>query len=288
MKCDECLLNLEEYVDGELDQPTQCSVTAHLSFCKPCQQAHQELRQEQALFACYERNLEISPALWTGIKARLDAEKGTVSPSRLDRLSLWVASLFHTPQLSPVFAVLLVCLAVGVTVWIMKSNHPQPKPEVSQREIPTKTSPVPPIAPGNEMANNQGGVRSLPTQVPVPVRTTSKNKQNAVPKKKVSPEMLVHEAEQKYLAAINLLQHDVNQRRSQLNPQVIARLDSTLQAIDRTITDTRLFVKNNPSDPIAVQYMLTAYSKKIEVLREMAGSTAVIRPQERATTELPN
>jgi hypothetical protein len=42
--------------------------------------------------------------------------------------------------------------------------------------------------------------------------------------------------------------------------------------IDNTIAETRRAVRENPDDPIALQYMLSAYAKKIDVLREVARS----------------
>jgi hypothetical protein len=54
---------------------------------------------------------------------------------------------------------------------------------------------------------------------------------------------------------------------------MLARFDAALGDIDRTIKDTRRVVNENPGDPIALQYLLAAYSKKVDVLREMtAGS----------------
>jgi len=78
----------------------------------------------------------------------------------------------------------------------------------------------------------------------------------------------VREAEQKYLAAIAILTKDVNKR--QLDPMVKARFDSALAAIDRTIEETRQAARKNPNDPAALQYMLAAYAKKVDVLRDIA------------------
>jgi hypothetical protein len=50
---------------------------------------------------------------------------------------------------------------------------------------------------------------------------------------------------------------------------VLARFDASLAEIDRTIKETRQVVRQNPEDPIALQYLLAAYSKKVDVLREM-------------------
>lgn len=85
-----------------------------------------------------------------------------------------------------------------------------------------------------------------------------------------APDRLVREAEQKYLAAIRLLARDASGRRARLDADARARFEQTLAAVDRTIADTRRAAREHPRDPVAVQYMLTAYAKKVELLREMA------------------
>ena len=80
----------------------------------------------------------------------------------------------------------------------------------------------------------------------------------------------MREAEQKYLAAIAILSRDLKIRGSQLDPRLRAQFEGALVAIDRTIAETRQAVRQRPSDPQVVQYMLTAYAKKVEVLQEMA------------------
>jgi hypothetical protein len=54
---------------------------------------------------------------------------------------------------------------------------------------------------------------------------------------------------------------------------MVARFDSALTDIDRTIKDTRRVVRDNPEDPIALQYLLAAYSKKVDALRGMSAAT---------------
>jgi hypothetical protein len=85
----------------------------------------------------------------------------------------------------------------------------------------------------------------------------------------LTPAQLVRDAEYKYLTAIAMLSRDVNRRRPQLDPMMLARFDASLAEIDRTIRETRQVVRGNPEDPIALQYLLAAYSKKVDVLREM-------------------
>jgi hypothetical protein len=85
-----------------------------------------------------------------------------------------------------------------------------------------------------------------------------------------SPDQLVREAEKRYQAAIKILERDVKNRRTQFDRETLARFDETLTSIDRTIAETRKAVRQQSSDPVAVQYMLSAYAKKVEVMREMA------------------
>jgi hypothetical protein len=96
------------------------------------------------------------------------------------------------------------------------------------------------------------------------------NRQPQANGRKPTPDELVREAEQKYVAAIAMLSRDVNSRRSRLDPKMAARFEQTLAAVERTIADTRRAVREHPGDPVAAQYMLTAYAKKVDVLREMA------------------
>jgi type VI protein secretion system component VasF len=82
---------------------------------------------------------------------------------------------------------------------------------------------------------------------------------------------LVREAEQKYVEAIAMLSRDVTRRRSRLDAETAARFERTLAAVNRTIADTRRAVRQHPGDPLAAKYMLTAYAKKVDVLREIIG-----------------
>ena len=69
MKCEENLI--EEYLDGELSAEDQDEVSAHLITCTSCAEAFAELTAEQELFARYDREIEVSPAVWNGIEERI-------------------------------------------------------------------------------------------------------------------------------------------------------------------------------------------------------------------------
>jgi hypothetical protein len=80
---------------------------------------------------------------------------------------------------------------------------------------------------------------------------------------------LIRGAESKYLSAIAILSKDFAKKRSTLDPELVSRVDATLKQIDMAIADTRKAYRENPQDPAAVGYLMAAYSKKVEVLREI-------------------
>ncbi|HVG28203.1 MAG TPA: zf-HC2 domain-containing protein [Pyrinomonadaceae bacterium] len=303
MKCEECEKFLEEYLDGELAARDSSAVEAHLAACAVCADAHGALLSEAALYASYERGVEaLAPRLWGGVEARIRREATGGEVGLLQRVSAWFAPLFTAPRFSPALTAALVLVAIGLTVGVMRlaGGRDQSQPQMAQSDqltapaVVTRTqqpaataSPAaadtPPAAPvaspeqkttepenrkgpaneqrkrANELLNGGLRVEQAVHAAPTPGRDG-----------KTTPEQLVREAEQRYIAAIQMLQRDVASKRSHLDPQTAARFDETLAAIDRSIGETRRTVQKHGSDPVAVQYMLSAYAKKVEILREMA------------------
>jgi hypothetical protein len=67
-----------------------------------------------------------------------------------------------------------------------------------------------------------------------------------------------------------MLSRDAKKREATLDPASRVRFETALAIIDNTIQETRQAARQNPNDPIALQYLLTAYGKKVDALREMA------------------
>src|ERR1044072_3907657 len=100
MKCEVCLEMLEEYLDGELAAETNEQIDAHLITCRECSESFAALTAEQELFARYDREIQVSPFLWTRVAAH------TVSASNVAKPG-WLATLFRKPSLASGIAVLL-------------------------------------------------------------------------------------------------------------------------------------------------------------------------------------
>jgi hypothetical protein len=291
MKCEKCREYLEEYVDGELDAKLAAQVKSHTATCAACAKLGEQLSQEQGLYARYQRDIEITPALWAGVEARIKQEKAARQPRPLAGLLERFSGLFATPRFSPALAAALVLLAVGITVAVMSwmnagnrtqivatnpSNPPAASSGDSNKTDAGKTSDAPAPKPEenkDKLADNSNDDESKPA-APEKERRLAPEKR-MTPKtqlaaKQPDPMQLVREAEQKYVRAIAILSSDVNRRRPQIDPVVLARFDSALAGIDRAIEETRRVVRERPDDPVALQYLLSAYAKKVDALREMA------------------
>ncbi len=284
MGCEDCLAIIEEYVDGELDSKAERRVGEHLSVCASCESAANALAREQVFFSSYQRDIEITPDLWSGIQARIGKERAVEKPGFLTRVREGIASLIGTPRLSPAFAALLVAVAIGATVGVMTLMNPgnpdqqiatggadktQPTPGQTDQTTVKKESPVEQSRPDASTVV----AKKQEADAPAPERANQKRQaaqKQLVAKPAPTPEQLIREAEQKYLSAIAILEQDIDRRRPNLDPAMYARFQVALGDINRTIQDTRRAVRENPDDPIALQYMLGAYSKKVEVLRELA------------------
>jgi hypothetical protein len=278
MNCEQWLPLIEEYVDGELEGASAKTLRSHLASCPACASEYKQLLREQDLYQSYARDVEVTPALWAGVQARI--QQDGAGPSILERLRRLGSAFAAGPRLSPVYAMLLVILAVAVTVIVMRRSgrdntsvavippspapsstastpspspgtvQPLPKPESPRRENDIRRND---IAQNNAQRTAKPSMKSIPQPAPL------------------TAEQAIREAEQKYIAAIAILSRDVNKHRSELDPAVAAKFEATLTSIDFTIKETRRAVHEHPGDPVAAQYMLQAYSEKLDVLREMAG-----------------
>jgi hypothetical protein len=299
MRCEECRDKVEDYFDNELDEQTTDLVAQHLAACRLCANAYGKLEREQELYLQYECEAQASPAFWDNVMAR-SAQSNTTAQvfQNLSGLRNWLAS-FSAPRFSPSLTAFFVLVAIGLTIGVMRyvnSGERSATPAVSISQnvgvpalLPT-TTPETAINRANQTQGNETtgeGSKAVVKEQPQIARSGVGrkdsfalaagrenagriNRQPQVNGRKPTPDELVREAEQKYVAAIAMLSRDVSSRRSRLDPKMAARFEQTLAAVERTIADTRRAVREHPGDPVAAQYMLTAYAKKVDVLREMA------------------
>jgi hypothetical protein len=278
MKCEEYRALIEDHVDGLLDDQSTRRLASHTAGCPACAGFYQELKGEQELYARYQRDVEVTPLLWTSIETRIKQERTAQPQGWISRLREQLAGGFSAPRLSPAFAAALVIVAIGATVFVMSRLNARNPQEIAVNNgnasiaLPGPSNSNATVASSEPGTRNEGNV-DVPAGGPGDTREIARANTLAVRPRRtpaaLTPAQLVRDAEQKYLTAIAMLSRDVNRRRSELDPTLLARFDATLAEIDRSIKETRQVVRGNPEDPIALQYLLAAYSKKVDVLREM-------------------
>src|SRR5438045_2071234 len=120
MKCDGCLNLLEAYIDGEAGERDTEQVRGHLMKCESCARELEALTAESELYQRYDRDLQVSPAIWNGIGARIAVESRQGGDKTKTSLSEWFAGLFAIPRFGfamPAVALVALALVIGVAYW---------------------------------------------------------------------------------------------------------------------------------------------------------------------------
>ena len=130
MKCEECLALLEEYMDGELDVRTVRLLTTHIGACMACERAWKELRCEQEMYAGYQREVDVSPALWAAVQGRIEEDRAVGSAVgsgqkaalgfSLARFREWFSGEANALGFRHAFAVALAFVVIGTVIGVMR------------------------------------------------------------------------------------------------------------------------------------------------------------------------
>src|ERR1041384_5948888 len=178
MKCGECQMLLGDYVDGALGEKAGELVNAHVSACSACAQFREQLVREQAIYTSYERDVEVTPMLWSSIEAQIKRERAARPVHQiglLSRLREQMVGMFGAPRLSPALAFALVLAAITVTVIVMTrmnrgggevatNNSNVAAPASPDRGANDNSAPAP-KAGGENAVNNKGPVVPAPQKV---------------------------------------------------------------------------------------------------------------------------
>lgn len=287
MKCEECLQWLEPFFDNEADDLISDRISKHIAGCDACARRYENLSREQEFFRRHEYNVEAPHAFWKGVSARIADENAARAgwfPRTWQTRLLSLLTIFTAPRFSPVLTSALVLVAIVITIGFMREGG---APESAQDEMITSTAESPAIiAPARsditqneikEDAPSSGIVIDAPvvaarkaTAAKSKIHNVKASRKSSHAPREPTPAALIRDAERKYLTAIAMLTENAERRRLHLDAGTAARFEQTLAAVDRTIAGTRRAARENPEDPVAAQFMLMSYAKKVDVLREMA------------------
>jgi hypothetical protein len=163
MKCDDCFNLLEEYIDGEVIERDAAQVSAHLITCAVCAHEFEALTAEREIYARYDRELTVSPAMWSAIAARTAENRPIDSGSRFS-LGGWLAGLFATPRYAFGGAAAVVIFAVLIGVVLLRTRTPERQPP--RNTVAGLKNPLP-ISP----TTNGGGINLAPKASESPSNT---------------------------------------------------------------------------------------------------------------------
>jgi hypothetical protein len=293
MNCEDFLMMLDEYVENELDGESAFQVSAHIANCQICANEYQILRREQQVYSQYLLDVEATPALWANVRA--DIEKVQHERFSSSNFRDWLAKTFGASAFNPAFtAALVLLITLGIIVGVVK--YKSTENSFSKETVFQKTDVQSLPEKADDIAKNEVSINEKKDYVnksedkTTIAKVTNRIKKNVSrsnlskptnqfinskpvnPTRKLTTDEVVEKAERQYKGAIAILSGDIKRRRAEMPPNFISRFEQPLADIDRTINETKRAVRAQPNDAMAIQYMTTAYAKKIELLRTIAGN----------------
>ncbi len=265
MNCEPYQLELEDLLYGELDATRTNALRAHLRTCAACAVRQVELEREHEVFTQYYEQTapEPSDALWRAIQTRIHQEATT--PAAEPPASWW-QRFFANPTWwqQTAFATALVIVSVAATTFYFKWQAQPVKEDLAARVTPTP-QPSPSVAPE--------------TSAPAPKTITPSLEKRFAAQPAPKPLKLSEEqalqnqlarAEREYQQAIKLLDRVVARKRDQLEPAVWQQYQSSLALIDSSIAESRRALRGETTDAAASQFLLAAYARKLDLMRDLA------------------
>ena len=286
MKCEACMGMMDELIEGDLDSSLARQATAHMAMCGPCSQLYANLGYEQELLRKYLLEVEPTPALWATLRLELEKEKVIRASQAQFRLQRWLAialgGMNVTPQMATALVLITIGLAIGIMVW-------RTTIDASKHQVQNAGSGVQPTFEGNRVGTDPGSDRTdrrgpvdddrgiLPSSAKSGDRrekrisATGRAGRRMIERSRAVPtvDQVVRGAEQQYLSAIQILSRDIKRRRAVISPALLSQLETALAEVDRNIAATRRVARERPRDPVAVQYLASAYENKVDLLREV-------------------
>jgi hypothetical protein len=240
-------------------------------------------------------DVEATPQLWTGLQEKIEKVQSAIYQQPLVYFqNLFINNYrdFHPYRLQVAALTIIAALGiVGVIKYKFSDSQQEQNIEAYQENLINKDP-----TPKNEIAslddNEDANLRAEQTftvkknqfdkvenrrrKNVLSLISSKRENRIAVSKttnftRKQSSDEVVRKVEQQYINAIAILTQDIKQRRGEkVSFDVLAQAQTVLTDLDRTIENTRRAVREQPQNPIVVQYMTAAYAKKIEMLRTMA------------------
>ena len=271
---------LQSYFDGELSAQLMERASLHLASCVTCSAAARELAEETALLASalaaeFEVNVP-TQALRERIDAAVLGER-VANAGRVENAGFFasLANVFSfNSQRTLGFASLVVVLAFGAIIGVVKFRQGQVQPPTtgSQANVTStpNTPPTPQAGSGGieEVASNES--EPVVSDPPTVVKSKAPRRSSSPKVEAVSNNVKLIPGERSYLQTIARLDSTIKQNKTSMRPSLQVEYERNLAVVDRAIAATRNAAKSNPNDPDAADFMFAAYQSKVDLLNTIA------------------
>ncbi len=257
---------LQAWFDRELAPNADAEVAAHLRTCVRCAEAMRASEAENSILSA-ALSAEFAEAIPTErLSERVHAAVSglhvvkvpSATPSPWHSIQLFFAAFRPIAYASMGAAILL---AVFLAVVYLKKERATAL--VSYENQDAVAPAAPPVSPEHIVIP----VPSKPSKTVAP-RATNPIKRN---QEFETSAMSLSWQERQYKGAIAKLNEAI---RSQppLRPSLLVEYEYNLALIDNSIVTTRDVARKNPRDPQAVQFMLSAYQSKVDLMNQIANA----------------
>jgi len=294
---------LQAYMDGELSPEATATAAAHLARCEACAGALASAAADNDFLSAALGPDESVNVPTAALRSRLNEAvarlEADAAPS--PRASRWnlgamlapLSGLFWpTPARAAAFASVLAVVAFAAVLLSVQRPDTQPLPGPAGGQLastadtpeadrtggtqgavvtpaPSPLSPLPDVK-GPEAA---GGVKVFNASVKR-ARAAAPRRAGAEAKRETAPELLP--GEKGYVEAIASLSKTVELGGDAvLRPAARADYERNLAVVDQAIAETRRVARQNPRDPEAVSFLLSAYQSKVDLLSTVAEQAQV-------------
>jgi hypothetical protein len=119
-------------------------VASHLSTCSTCASEFAELRREEEIYAHYRRDIEVTPAQWNIVRARIEQERETRAPKPATQLREWFGGAFDSSRrFRPALVAAILLIVIGLTAGIVYLNsHNRQRNLARKPSLPNETLPL--------------------------------------------------------------------------------------------------------------------------------------------------
>jgi Putative zinc-finger len=233
MKCEVCLQLLEEYIDGELKENEAESLSAHLVTCAACATEFESLTAEQEIYARYDRELTISPALWNEIAARTVNVEQVVEIEPRRSWREW----FAVPSWGWSFAgaMALLIAAIALAVIYFQPSQSEPQQAIHGNEVKTPSPRVPETKPEHKPETPKTADQLAVSKPPKPSRVAPVSRAATTENKTVI-------ADQSDVLFSDVAYSVVEERETQLHLENAQNLLRSVRNIEITEDDTDIDV----------------------------------------------